>query len=197
VVFYQLLTEGVPQFAGVRSTRTVNLNNPGKLSLAALPPGKYQFCREVMNHLKDIGVGAMLDRQFFELKPGETKSIQYVRTSGARVRGKVTGPADIILSGIVVSVQSEKAQRVAVNQQDWTIVYASTTTAANGSFVTERIVPGTYRLVAEAYTPLTPDEQIDRGFRGPSYRALTNIDVPVDGELIVPELALQPIAPGK
>ena len=43
-----------------------------------------------MNRLGEFGIGAMLDREFFELKAGETKSIRWVRDKGARVRGKVT-----------------------------------------------------------------------------------------------------------
>ena len=82
VIFYQLLTQGMPEFAGLRLARDVKIANPGKLSLAALPPGKYQLCRTVMNHLGEIGMGAMLEREFFELKAGETKAIDFVREQG-------------------------------------------------------------------------------------------------------------------
>jgi len=92
---------GATQFAGEPSGR-----HGGKLSLAALPPGKYQICRQVMNRLGEIGTSAMLDREFFEIKAGETKTIRWVRDKGARLRGKITWPAGTSLAGIVVSVNS-------------------------------------------------------------------------------------------
>ncbi|MBC7851884.1 MAG: hypothetical protein IAF94_00465, partial [Pirellulaceae bacterium] len=67
-IFYQLLTGHTPEFAGLQSSREVQIANPGKLSLSALPPGKYQVCRQVMNRLSDLGTGAMLEREFFEVK---------------------------------------------------------------------------------------------------------------------------------
>ena len=113
--------------------------NPGKLALTALPPGKYQLGRYVMNHLGEIGTGAILDRQFFELKAGEMKSIQYVREKGARVRGKATWPADTKLMGIVISVRSERAEKGPFDEHEWTTTYASQTAMADGTFLTERI----------------------------------------------------------
>jgi hypothetical protein len=171
--------------------------NPGKLSLAALPPGRYQFCRYVMNHLGEIGFGGMLERQFLELKAGETKAIDFVREKGARVRGKVTWPADTKLMGIVVSVRSEKAEKDPFSGHEWTTSYASQTAAADGTFLTERIAPGKYLLVAEAYTPLTPEQRVRTGFVGPSHRAQFTIDVPADGELKLGDLALKPIGAGE
>ena len=192
VIFYQLLTQGRPEFAGLRLERDVKIANPGKLSLAALPPGRYQLCRTVMNHLGEIGIGAMLERQFFELKAGETKAINFVREKGVRVRGKVTWPADTKLMGIVISVRSEKAEKSPFDEHEWTTAYASQTAAADGTFLTERIAPGKYLLVAEAYTPLTPEQRFRTGLIRPSHRAQVTIDVPADGELKVDDLALKP-----
>jgi len=52
-----------------------------------------------MNRLEQIGMGAMLEREFFELKPGESKSIRLVRDKGARIRVKATGPQEVTLMG--------------------------------------------------------------------------------------------------
>jgi hypothetical protein len=87
VIFQQLLTEDRADFAGLGLEQEVQMANPGKLSLAALPPGRYPLCRNVSNRLGEISTGAMLERQFFELKAGETKSIAFVREKGVRVRG--------------------------------------------------------------------------------------------------------------
>jgi hypothetical protein len=200
VIFYQLLTQDRPEFAGVQSLRGVNIANPGKLSLTALPPGKYQLSRNVMNHLPQIvTAGAMLDRQFFELKAGETKSIDFVREQGARVRGKVTWPADTKLAGIVVSIQGV-TKKAPFDDYEWTTTYASQTAAADGTYLTERISPGTYLLVVDAYkppTPATPEERSRLGFGrvAPSFHAQVKIEVPAEGELTAPDLTLKAIPP--
>lgn len=191
-IFLQLLTEGRTEFAGLRLEREVTMANPGKLSLAALPPGRYQLGRSVMNHLGEIGMGAFLEREFFELKAGETKTIHFVRDRGAKVRGKITWPADTKLMGTVVAVRSERAGKSPFDDHEWTTTYASTTAAADGAFLTERIAPGKYLLVASAYMPLTPEQRFQSGAILPSYRAEIKIEVPADGELVVEDLALKP-----
>ncbi|MDB5384707.1 MAG: blaR1 4 [Planctomycetaceae bacterium] len=191
VIFYQLLSHLMPEFAGVRIEREVKIANPGKLSLAALPPGKYQVCRMVMNRLGQFSTGAMLDRQFFELKSGESKAIHYVREKGSRLRGKVTWPADVKLSGIVVSVESEKAEQGPFDKHEWKTSYASQTATADGTFLTERIAPGKYVLKAGAYTPLTQEQLFRSGAIVPAFRAQIKIEISTDGELTVPELNLK------
>ena len=181
-IFYQLLTEGRPEFQHVRIERNVKITNPGKLSLSALPPGRYQLCRSVMNRLAQIGKGAMLERQFFELGAGEQKSIQFVRKQGVRVRGKVALPEGTELQGTIVSIRSLLDQKDPSGNHEWPIVYASQTTGEDGSFLTERIPPGKYLLVAEAYRTLTQEEQFRTGIILPSFVAEKTIDVPADGE---------------
>jgi hypothetical protein len=173
-IFYQLLPE---LDEVVRSTRTLTIANPGKLVFDALPPGKYQFCRYATT-------GAMLERQLFALKAGERKIIDYVRNKGARVRGKLTWPEDA--TGIVIRILGESNATV-----------ASTSPAVDGTYLTERIPPGTYGLVAYAYKPLTPEQRKRSGLIPPSYHAQMTIDVPADGEVTVKDLALEPIQQGK
>jgi hypothetical protein len=81
-------------------------------------------------------------------------------------------------------------------RDEWTTTYASQTAAADGTFLTERIARGRYVLVAEAYTPLSPEQRFG-GLPRPSHRAQIVIDVPADGELAVPDLALKPVAAGE
>ena len=149
------------------------------------------------NRLGEIGTGAMLERQFFELKAGETRSIHFVREKGARIRGKATWPADTKLMGIVISVRSEKAEKSPFDEHEWTTTYASQTAAADGTFLTERIAPGKYLLVADAYTPLTPRRRFRTGLIGPSHRVQVTIDVPAGGELKAGDLALKPVRAGE
>src|SRR6185503_17660939 len=118
-----------------------------------LPPGKYQLARRS---------GVMLDRQIFEVKAGETKTFDFVRGKGARVRGKVTWPADARLMSIVVSVLSEKSE-----------VLASTSPGGDGTFLTERIPPGKHQLIAYAFAEQTPERLRNTSPIIPSYEAQT------------------------
>jgi beta-lactamase regulating signal transducer with metallopeptidase domain/WD40 repeat protein len=196
-IFYQLLTQDRPEFKGLRIEREVQMANPSTLSLPALPPGRYQLSRNVMTNLGEIGFGSMLDRQFFELKAGETKTIDFVREKGARVRGKVTWPTNVELMGTVISVQSEKAQKGPFDEHEWRTTYASQAAAKDGEFHTERILPGKYILVAEAYLPLTPEQKMRSGVISPSLRAQVEIEVPMIGELTVGDLALKAAQAGE
>ena len=191
-VFLQLLVSHMKGFEGVRLERTLPIGNGGKLMLPALPPGKYQFCRSVSNNLGMIGVGTMLERQFLELKPGETKTINYVRAKGARVRGQLTLPAEKLM-GIVVRINAEKAEKDPFDKHEWTTTYASQTVNEDGSYLTERLAPGTYVLQAEAYVPLTPEQQFRTGLIVPPYSTSAKIEVPESGELVVPELKLEKV----
>jgi hypothetical protein len=191
-VFFQLLVSHMPGFEGVRLESTQPIVNGGKLTLPALPPGKYQFCRSVRNNLGMIGTGAMLEREFLELKPGETRKISYVRAKGARVGGKLTLPPEKLM-GIVVQINSEKAEQDPFDKHEWPTTYASQTAADDGSFLTERVAPGSYVLKADAYVPLTPEQQMRTGIIVPTYSASAKIEVPESGELVVPELKLEKI----
>jgi beta-lactamase regulating signal transducer with metallopeptidase domain len=194
-VFYQLLTHRMPGFAGLLIERQQPIANGGKLTLAALPPGKYQICRQLMHRLPEVGMGAMLDREFFEIKAGETKTVRWVRDKGARVRGKVTWPAGTAISGVIVSIRAEKAVKSPFDEHEWQTMHASLVAAEDGTFLSERVPPGTYLLVAEGYTPLTPEERASTrlGLRGPAFHAEMKVEVPAEGELKLPDLPLTEI----
>ena len=193
-IFYQLLSHNAPEFKGLQSTREVKIANPGKLSLAALPPGRYQLWRSVMNRVGELGFGAGLDQIFFELAPGETRSIRYVRPKGARLSGKVIWPEGTSHMGTVVSVRHLLDQKDPFGNHEWPLVVASTT-AEGGKYRTERIPPGKYLLRAEGYVPLTPEQRFRTGLIRPSLHAEITIEVPAEGELTVPDLSLKPSRP--
>jgi beta-lactamase regulating signal transducer with metallopeptidase domain len=190
-IFYQLLTSYMPEFGNLRSSRSVAIANPGKLTLAGLPPGKYQLSRSVSNNLGEIGFGGMLDREFFEVKAGETKKINYVRDRGVRLRGKAVAPAGTKLLGIVISVRAVEATKSPFDDRPWTTTHASLVAAADGSYLTERIRPGKYNVEAAAYTPLTDEQRMRTGAIGPTFSAAVAVEVPESGELAVPDLVLK------
>jgi hypothetical protein len=182
VIFYQLLSNHMPEFMGLQSSRYVPIANPGKLVLDALPPGKYHLCRRP---------GRILERQLFELAAGETKTIDYIRPTGARVRGKVTRPVDVELSSIVVSIVGETTFKSPFEQFEWNPVYASLAPDDDGTFLTERISPGTYHLEAYAFESVKEKFRFRTGPTAPSYYAQMRIEVPERGELKLDDLALK------
>lgn len=187
VIFYQCLTHLMgPEFTTVRVARNLICANPGKLSLASLTPGKYQLVRKA-------ATGAMLERHMFELQPGETKSIDYIREKGARVRGKVTWPANTKLDSVIVAVRSEKSVKSPFDNYEFTTTYASHGVGEDGKFLTERLAPGKYVLEAYAFSPLTDKQRFRTGAIAPSHHAASvNIEVPDNGEFAVPDLVLKP-----
>ena len=191
-IFYQLLTHLNPPFPGVESTRNIPIKNGESLTLPAMAPGKYQICRHKTLQLSNIGIGEMLNREFFELKPGETKEIHFVRKSGATLLGKITWPYKTKLSGIIVSVVSEKRIKDPFDNHEYQTVYASCKATAEGKFKTERIPPGRYLLRAEAYVPLTDQQRFSTGFVNPVYRSEKIIEIPETGEVVIPDLKVLP-----
>ncbi len=189
-VFYQLLTHERPEFAGLQASRAVPISNPGKLSLPALPPGQYQFCRQVSSRIGELGFGGMLDREFFEIKSGETKAIRYVRDKGARLRGRAVGPAGTKLMGILISVQGTTSVKGPFDR-DFGTTYSSQAAAEDGSFLTERIPPGKYVVTAAAYTPLTDEQRFRTGIIPPTFNVEVTVEVPAEGELAIPDLVLK------
>jgi RNA polymerase sigma factor (sigma-70 family) len=179
VIFYQLLSYLSPEFGTLQSSRWVTMANPGKLVFDALPPGKYQLYRSGQD-------GRIVDQHIFDVKGGETKTIDYVRNKGARARGKVTWPADAKLTSISVSVLRDKDNTV----------FASLSPAGDGSFLTERIPPGTYQVIAYAFEEQTPERLRNTSPIPASFHAEPRkIVVPAEGEVTVADLALKPIKP--
>src|SRR4029453_6211389 len=104
---------------------------------------------------------------------GETKSIRWVRDKGARLRGKITWPEGTGLTGTIVSVRAPEAAGDRLDGQQGQTIYSSQLAAADGTYLTERVAPGTYLLRAEAYVPLTPEERASPrlGLGGPAFTA--------------------------
>ena len=133
----------------------------------------------------------MLENQMFEIKSGEVKTIDYIRKTGARVQGKLTWQADAKLHDITVTVVGEPVQKSPFNDHQWATVYAALTPTEDGTFLTERIPPGTYELAAYAYKESTGEEALLSGFSAPSLYAAVTIKVPAEGEVKVDDLALK------
>lgn len=80
---------------------------------------------------------------------------------------------------------------------EWNRGYAALGSAADGTFLTERIPPGNYEVAAYAYGKESPENALLSGFRGPSHYALVTVEVPADGEVKADELVLKRGGAGK
>jgi hypothetical protein len=199
-VFYQFLSHFVPELIGVDSTRRLPIKNGGRLELASLPPGKYQFCRYRMLRYGSMGTSAMLDRVFIELAPGEKRTIEFVRASGAPVRGTVTWPEGVELDGIIVSIDAETAEKNPFSEHEYTTTFDRRLAGeyenhqlqgTTAEFLTERIATGRYVIRAEGFAPLSEEQQFRTGLVGPSHTATATIVVPEDGDPPQVELRLE------
>ncbi len=135
-----------------------------------------------MHRLGEFGTGAMLDREFFEVKAGETKTIRWVRDKGARLRGKVTWPAGTVLAGIIVSVRAEKAEKGPFDDHEWQTTYASQDAAADGTYPDRADRAG--QLPARRRGVQAADSGssgVSTGVIGPAFRAEMKLEVPGGG----------------
>ena len=182
-VFYQFLSHLSEGYKKINSTRTLKVKNGQTVELNSLPPGKYQFVRQKMHHFGSIGMGAMLDRTFIEVKSGETTEINFVRSKGKRLEGVVRLPKEANLGGVILTVLSldEKPQpwsKVHKNR----VIYSSqliagkpqkTIEAKEVAFKTEFLNPGKYVVRVVGYKRLTPAEMRMSGWRLPEFEVTT------------------------
>jgi hypothetical protein len=172
-IFHQLLTHEMPGWDHVQVHGTMPIRNRGKLTITSLPPGKYQFCR----YRQAGGYGLMLDRQYVDLKHGDTIKLDFVRPRGQQLTGTVTWPKSVEMESVIVAVYpvSEKKEpltflrekcadallcgkRKATAEDEGAPDYSGHKT----TFRTERISPGEYEVVAEAHAK-PPKQKDDEG----------------------------------
>lgn len=184
-IIYQLQSHQVTAFEGFGLMQTVSVKNGERVILAALPPGPYHVYRHQTIRLGYGGRSIPTDGEIIQLAPGESKAVRVVREHGARLRGKVSRPQQ----GVVISVLSESPTTSPFDVFRTGLTYTALIARADGTFQTEKIAPGRYRLLAETWAPEAP------GFGSlvpkVTSRAEQIIDVPDGGEFEVPELVLK------
>ena len=193
-IFFQSLMYRDPLWKGLEITGSRPVKNGSEIIFDALPPGPYQFARTVSIRMADVGMGAMLDRTFMRLHAGDKKTLSLVRKKGTNIVGKLIGPEGVELMGAVIKVESLKPEKDPFGQREWTTEFTAVLAAEDGMFKTERIAPGRYRLVAEAYLPLEPNNRLSSGIPRPRYRAAIEVEIPEGGKATrVPDLKLEEI----
>ena len=184
-VFYQFLSYLAEGYKGIESTRSFKIKNGQTIKLDSLPPGKYQFTRQKMHHFGSVGVGAMIDRMFVEIKAGEETDIRFVRSKGRPLEGVVRFPKDAQLAGVILSVHSvDKKPQPWSKRHEYETVYSSQLIAGKPqkvieekevAFQTESLDPGKYVVKVVGYKRMTPDEMRFSGIRLPEYQVQTKV----------------------
>jgi len=190
-VFYQLLTYLMDDFEKVHSTRKFKIKNGETLEMKSFPPGKYQFCRNKMHSFESIGMSAMIDRVFVEIKAGETTEINFSRPKGKSVAGIVRWSAEDELAGIIINIKSIEQVPDPWDQHKMEVTYDSQLLAGKpqqkiipsteSAFKTEPLAPGKYKLQIVAYKAMTQAEMRSTGFRRPDFDITKEIEVTEKG----------------
>lgn len=161
--------------------KTNPVKNGQTLVLKNLDPGDYQVARHRLSFLDGMGMSRFLDRQRFKLAAGETKTIDFTRPTGQPVSGTVLGLKEAGLKTAVVNVCSADAKLDRPLSYLSTTVFDSRLCAADGTFTTERLAPGRYKIIVEGYV-VTPERLRISGEILPSYLAVATVTVPKTGE---------------
>lgn len=193
-LFFQSLMYRDPLWKGLEVTGNREIKNGSNISFNALPPGPYQFSRNASFRIADFGFGAMLDRSFIQLKPGEKKVLRLVRENGTALGGKTIQPDGAEIAGTIVTVKALTSYKDPFSQHEWTTEFAATLAGDDGSYKTERVPPGRYRVIAEGYEPIKPENKFRSGIIGPSHRAEVIVEIPEKGATThVPDLKLEKV----
>lgn len=190
-VFYQLLTHLNDGYKHVHSTRTFKIKNGESLEMKSFPPGKYQFCRNKMHSFEGVGMGAMIDRVFVEVKAGETTKIDFSRPKGRRVAGVVQWSKGSELAGVMMNIKSMEPVADPWDKHKMDVTFDSQLLAGkpqqkmiprtDAAFKTEPLVPGKYRIQIVAYKAMTPQEMRFTGIRRPDFDITKEIEVTENG----------------
>ncbi len=184
----QMGTGGAPTSRGAGYLREPLVANKGQVSLDNLPPGKYTLVRRK---------AYFCDRRDVVIEPGKTTTSEFVRDRGTVVEGQIVGLKEGMFahpqmigpngempasSGAIISVRPVSVMSDFAGP-DWKLpVFDAFTCGPDGKFKTERLSPGQYALIAEAYLPEPYSLYYSTGRRRPSFVGRTVVTVPESGE---------------
>ncbi len=149
-----------------------------------LPPGVYDISRIKHTSAGNSGKDMMLDRQLkLTLASGKTTAYNFVRKTGTPIGGEVVGLPKEGINGVFLYVRDQRASGDPRNRDDWKLrTFDGLALEGNGPFKTERIPPGKYKVVVEAYRQETRGEMTSTGWRLPKWIGTADVDVPESGE---------------
>ncbi len=150
-----------------------------------LPPGVYDISRIKHTRAGNTGRDIMLDRQLkLTLASGKTTAYDLVRKTGTPISGDVVGLPKEGVNGVFVYVRDQRASGDPRSKLDeWKLrTFDGLALEGNGPFKTERIPPGKYKVVVQAYRQETRKEMSRSGWRLPKWIGTADVTVPESGE---------------
>ncbi len=174
--YLQMLTHENGEWVGVNNDHMPKLMNGGSLTLTNLAPGPYSITRTKKVQIGQMGFSTMLDRQRIVLKPGGKAEAIFVRDRGAALSGKIEMPDREKYEGAIVSVKPAEGSNDPLKPK-----FDSVKMEANGTFRTDKLMPGEYTVSVQAYEPEPPQAQFRTGRRGPSLVGSIKVTVPAEG----------------
>jgi hypothetical protein len=175
--FLQMLTNEDKGWLGIDNIHKPKIANGASQTLTNLAPGPYTITRTKNVRIGTMGFGTMLDRQRIVLKPGGTGEAIFVRERGASITGKVEMPDREKYEGAMISVRPAGEIKDRFGPKFDTVKMEP-----DGSFRTERILPGEYTIEVQAYEPEPPGRRFNTGLRGPNLTGTIKVTVPAEGE---------------
>jgi len=196
-LFMQLHTWEMPGWSGVTNNRHDPIQQHVETVLDNLPPGDYTIDR-----CKNLGLkhneATWLDRRTVKVESGKTTVTDFVRPKGAPITGQLVG----LDQGEVAKAQPTHVYvRVLLPEADrWghpildAIGMEPGDKPMDGTFTTERIPPGRYKVRAEVFIPETEQQRRSTGIVPPGFVGEALVTVPEEG---LPEPVKIQLAPFK
>ncbi|MDB5352667.1 MAG: hypothetical protein JWN86_3914 [Planctomycetota bacterium] len=189
VFFLQMLTHEIPEWLGIDNIRKPRQANGTTQTLANLAPGAYEITRSKQVRLSSMGFGSMLDRQRIVIRPGGAAEAVFARDRGAAITGRVDLPDRDKSAGVHLFVK--KADD---NDYPFGTVFESMKAEPDGTFTTERLLPGDYKVIVQAYRPEPEDQRFVTGLRGADLTGSAKVTVPATGKPEAVVITLKPPA---
>jgi len=157
------------------------VNQKGTVTLRNVTPGVYSVARRVEARVGDSGYGRLCDRQWIEVKSGQTRDINFVRQNGVPIVGDIPGLAPNAFPGASIVIEELTAPSGPGKKLEPALL-DTVTCGPDGKFKTSRIPPGRHRVCAEAYAPVTPEKWSSTGWKAPAFVGSAEVTVPAAGE---------------
>jgi tetratricopeptide (TPR) repeat protein/protocatechuate 3,4-dioxygenase beta subunit len=176
-----------PQPRGVFNYREPTVANRGQVVLDNLPPGYYDLSRQKLDPSDAARGGFRCDLRTVIIESGKTATSDFVSERGTPVQGRIAGLkegmfADNMKPGALVTVGPPEA-----TAEMWAAckghigIRDGLRCGLDGKFQTERLSPGKYAVIAEAYVAETPEERGATRERKPAFIGRAEVTVPEDG----------------
>jgi hypothetical protein len=166
----------------VDNLREPTAPNGGRTVLTNVTPGTYALSRFQQLRIGDMGRGVLCDRREVTVASGQAAEANFVRDRGGAISGQVVGLDPDKGPGALLSVWPAEATGNPFAREVLTMpTFDATTCGKDGRFRTERLLPGSYTVVAEAYIPAPKGGPFTTGIRLPDFLGVVKVTVPEQG----------------